>query len=142
MTKAYIAVLIVIAAIAFGAIWHTKAPSAFAPGGAQGPAAGTSVTVEALLGQSVEALGEIITPKKVIEDSRCASDVQCIWAGTVRVDGTVRGGMGEGTLTFELDKMNTTEVNEITLVDVKPYPLSTHEIRADEYIFTFVVTRR
>lgn len=110
--------------------------------GTQTPAAGTSVTVQTRLGQSVEALGEIITPKTVLEDSRCPSDVQCIWAGTVRVEGVVQGGMGEGSLTFELDKMNTTEVNEITLVGVEPYPMSTDEIRGEEYVLTFVVTRR
>ncbi len=111
-------------------------------GSTQTPQAGESETVEARLGQSVTVLGETITPKKVLDDSRCPSDVQCIWAGTVRVEGTVLGGMGEGQLTFELDKESTTEVNSIKLVDVKPYPLSTHDIADSEYIFTFEVTRR
>lgn len=106
------------------------------------PAPGTKVTVSAKLGESVTALGETITPVKVLEDSRCPSDVQCIWAGTVRVDGTAQGGMGLGQLTFELGKMNTTEVNSITLVDVKPYPKSTTTIADEDYVFTFEVVRR
>ncbi len=106
------------------------------------PAPGTKVTVTTTLGKSVVALGETITPRKVLEDSRCPIDVQCIWAGTVRVDGTVAGGMGLGQLTFELGKTATTEVNAITLVKVEPVKTSTGSIKDGDYRFTFEVIRR
>ncbi len=110
--------------------------------GESGIVSGTKVTVMVKLGKSVEALGETIEPLKVVQDSRCPRDVQCIWAGTVQLEVQVLGGMGPGTLTLELGKPGTTEVNEITLTDVKPAPKSTVDIADSDYIFTFEVTRR
>ena len=107
-----------------------------------GIVSGTKVMVMVKIGKSVEALGETIEPLKVLQDSRCPVDVQCIWAGTVQIEVRVVGGMGPGTLTLELGKPGTTEVNQITLVDVKPAPKSTVDIAESDYIFTFEVIRR
>jgi hypothetical protein len=106
------------------------------------PASGTKVVVTAKLGEQVEALGETITPVKVLDDSRCPRDVQCVWAGTLHLDATVRSGMGLGRLTFELGKTSTTEVNSITLISVTPSPMSTTVIGERDYEFTFEVIRR
>lgn len=107
-----------------------------------GPVSGTKVVVTAKLGEQVEAFGETITPVKVLDDSRCPRDVQCVWAGTLHLDATVRGSMGLGRLTFELGKTSTTEVNSITLVRVIPSPVSTTAINQSDYEFTFEVIRR
>lgn len=37
------------------------------------------------IGQSVIISGIKVTPIKVVEDSRCPSDVQCVWAGRIVV---------------------------------------------------------
>lgn len=106
------------------------------------PAPGTKVTVQAKVNQPVEALGEVIIVRKVIEDSRCPEDVQCVWAGTVKIEAVIRGGMGDGQLTLELGKMGTTEVNAFTLKAVSPNTKSTATIAQSDYVFTFEVVRR
>jgi hypothetical protein len=103
---------------------------------------GDTVTVSARLNQSVTALGETITPLEVIDDSRCPTDVQCIWAGTVHVRAIVISGMGTGTIVLELGKPSTTEVNTITLENVEPAKNSKLPTQASDYRFTFKVVRR
>lgn len=106
------------------------------------PRAGDTITVTARIGQSVTALGETITPLEVLDDSRCPIDVQCIWAGTVHLRATVKGGMGTASITFELGKSITTEVNTITLDNVEPAKDSKTGITTGDYRFTFKVVRR
>lgn len=106
------------------------------------PQKGDTVTVTAKLGNGTVALGEIITPISIVEDSRCPTDVQCVWAGTVRVKGTIRGGMGVGDVTFELGKTVTSEVNAVTLVSVRPTKTSATDIPPSDYVFEFKVVRR
>lgn len=64
-------------------------------------------SVSVNLGKTVELNGLKVTPVKIVENSLCPKDVQCIWAGTVivktrfeRVDGY--GGVKE--LDVELNK--------------------------------------
>ncbi len=62
----------------------------------------------ARLGQTVRVDGPSVTPIALLEDSRCAPGVQCIWAGRVRV--RVRIGLGAGRRTRYATK-------ELTLLD-------------------------
>lgn len=57
--------------------------------------------VTAGLGQSVRVGGVEVRPLEVLEDSRCPQDVDCVWAGTIRVKVRV-GGVGEPVM--ELDR--------------------------------------
>jgi hypothetical protein len=101
-----------------------------------------AVTVEARLNQKVIAIAEGITPLEVIEDSRCAIDVQCIQAGTVRVRVRIEGGMGTATETFSLNGTITTETEAITLVAVRPENESGKQIASKDYRFVFRVSKR
>ncbi len=103
---------------------------------------GDTMTVTAHVGQSVRALGETLTPIRVVGDSRCPADVQCIWAGTVHVSVAIASGSGDSDMTFELGKVGTTEVNTIALTAVAPTKNSKQEIASGDYVFTFTVTRR
>jgi hypothetical protein len=110
------------------------------------PAATTTqntATVTLKLGERKEVLGIFITPVSIVEDSRCAADVQCIWAGTVKVKMKVESGMGIGDLTLEQGALGTTETEEIILTEVSPYPQhgSTKILDAD-YRLTFKLTKR
>lgn len=75
-----------------------------------------------------------ITPIAIAEDSRCPSDVQCIWAGKTRVLFTVKTPTLNG-FGLELEEGKTKSVNEwvVTLVKVLPYPVSTHKTADGEY---------
>lgn len=42
--------------------------------------------------------GLVVRPLEVIEDSRCAANVQCVWAGRLRVRASVNGAERELTL--------------------------------------------
>lgn len=94
------------------------------------------------IGKEVSGLDVAITPIAVTEDSRCPSDVQCIWAGTVKVRVNVRSGLGASAMTFELNKPITTEAEQITLLDVSPQPKAGIKINDSEYLFRFEVAKR
>jgi hypothetical protein len=54
-------------------------------------------TVEVRLGGTARLGGVAVRPIAVIEDSRCPSDVHCVWAGRLRLRAAV-SGMGEAEL--------------------------------------------
>lgn len=84
---------------------------------AAGAAAGA---VEARLGETVR-LGDVsVRPIAVVEDSRCPADVQCVWAGRLRLRAAL-SGVGETELVlgeaFALPSGGT-----LTLVAAAPAP--------------------
>lgn len=85
----------------------------------------------------------------VTEDSRCPSDVVCIWAGQVTVLVNVLKDdqdMGNLSLTDQAgnEALNTKTFDNysIKLVKVDPYPISTEKIELADYIATFVVAKK
>lgn len=100
------------------------------------------VSLQTRIGQEVSALGVRITPLKVLEDSRCPTDVQCIWAGTVRVQARLISGLGEAIQEFKLGEPITTEAEKITLEHVLPNPTAGVKIKDSEYLFHFEVLKR
>jgi hypothetical protein len=94
------------------------------------------------LGQEVGILGVVVTPQEVKEDSRCPADVQCIQAGTVKVRAFLRSGLGTADEVFELNKPITTEVEEVTLVQVEPQNLAGKPIVNRDYVFYFQIRKR
>ncbi|MBN2635222.1 MAG: hypothetical protein JXR61_03055 [Prolixibacteraceae bacterium] len=69
-----------------------------------------------------------------INDSRCPSDVVCIWQGMVTVKIVVEKPVSE---TIELNSYNNTTDTlanySLELMDVLPYPVSTQTTEMDEY---------
>ena len=53
---------------------------------------GDSILLKTRLNESAGGLGIRVTPLEILEDSRCASDVVCIQAGTVRLRASVQSG--------------------------------------------------
>lgn len=82
------------------------------------------------------------------EDSRCPSDVVCIWEGQVRIILRV-GKTGEEKQEVEVisraghGDLARSRFGEYTihLTAVDPYPVSTDRIALDDYVITLVVTR-
>lgn len=104
------------------------------------PASGDTVTVS--LGKSGGVNGVTITPREVLEDSRCPTDVQCIQAGRVRLRATLAAGMGTADQTFIVGEPITTEAEAVTLLAVVPAKVSTKQIAPSEYRFTFKVVKQ
>ncbi len=75
-----------------------------------------------------------IKPIEVVEDSRCPQDVQCIWAGTLRVRTEIVSGLGKSEMVIELGQSITTEAEEVSLTEATLGP--------EDYKFTFAVTKR
>lgn len=78
-----------------------------------------------------------IIPREIVEDSRCASDVQCIQAGTVRIKADVVYKGATTTQTIKLDTPLSFGASSVTMNQVLPAPISTKKILPAEYSFTF-----
>jgi hypothetical protein len=77
----------------------------------------------------------------VNEDSRCPSDVMCVWAGNAAVEIGVSFGMGP-TTRYVLNTIGDPAFVDvggyrITLIDLQPYPVSTSRIPPASYLATF-----
>jgi len=82
----------------------------------------------------------------VTEDSRCASDVQCPWAGRATIVVNIfknEQNLGAFSLSTEGGFVTNATFDEysITLVEVEPYPTSKQTIALSEYIVTLVVSK-
>lgn len=75
-----------------------------------------------------------------INDSRCASDVTCVWEGEARISLELRNN---GVYTFELStlepKIDTVDNIIFRLVEVDPYPVSTVQLELDDYVIKLEV---
>lgn len=97
----------------------------------------------AKLNQRVFNQGIYITPLKVISDSRCATGVTCIWAGTVSLSvklESLNSPSENKEVTLTLENWVTFAGHRIDLKSVTPYPNMNDSITPDEYKFTFFVT--
>jgi hypothetical protein len=69
-----------------------------------------------------------------MQDSRCPSDVVCIWQGealvTIDVESPVEGKLTLSTFDNQLDTLGNFSFE---LVEVLPYPVSTKIIKLEEY---------
>lgn len=78
----------------------------------------------------------------IVEDSRCPSSTDCVWAGRfianmtmTREDGSTRNFM------VQLDKPITVFGYSVQLTDVRPYPTEGKTIPAKDYVITLAVER-
>ncbi len=82
-----------------------------------------------------------------IEDSRCPTDVTCVWEGEITLHLNLKKG-GDKSKETNL-KLRTSQSSEISfesysifLSKVEPYPISTKEITKDTYTSTLVVKQK
>ena len=93
---------------------------------------------ELKLNQYVEFTDEklTITFLDILEDSRCPTDVTCVWQGMTSLSFNMSQVINAKFILNTLDK-NTEIVfdkYQVELIDVKPYPISTTPIKNDDYI--------
>ncbi|HSB83693.1 MAG TPA: hypothetical protein VLD64_04335, partial [Nitrosarchaeum sp.] len=82
-----------------------------------------------------------ITFLEVSEDSRCPADVTCVWAGMANLKFSISQDQ-EKEITLSSNNIATVfDKYQIQLIDVKPYPVSTKTIKAEDYIAILKVTK-
>jgi len=77
-----------------------------------------------------------------IEDSRCPSDVTCVWEGRASVTLRIYNQTQYQSIILTTNETPTFRMGsyEITLIDVLPYPVSTKDI-TEEYVATISISK-
>ncbi len=83
-----------------------------------------------------------VTLLRVTEDSRCAPDVTCVWAGTLKAEFQVVARGKTSTTMIELGKSVAINNLTLTIVSASPYPKSTKQIAPDEYRLTLSAQKK
>ena len=102
----------------------------------------TSTMIRTTMGQVMTGLNVSITPREIVSDSRCPSDVQCIWAGTVEVRAAAATKVSHGEHVWKLGEPRVFGDFLITLVEVTPAPKAGEEIADSSYRFVFEVKKK
>jgi outer membrane lipoprotein SlyB len=90
----------------------------------------------ARMGETVRVGAMMVTPQSVIEDSRCPTGTQCVWAGRVRIVARVDGADAE----LVLGEAKPLAQGRLTLVEVYPAKPKDSTLYPDEYRFGFSAT--
>lgn len=83
----------------------------------------------------------------VRDDSRCPSDVTCVWAGNARVQLLATNGRETKTITLNSNISAPSPADgsfagyTVKLVNLNPYPLSKRRIAPGGYVVRLVVTQ-
>ncbi|WP_267125723.1 hypothetical protein [Xanthomonas sacchari] len=101
-----------------------------------GPVANQSIEGPVRLGEIAAVDGPRVRPDRVMEDSRCPADVQCIQAGRLVVRATVLGGGWSKELDLTLGVPVHVADGMLTLVGATPVPIAS-ETAASDARFTF-----
>lgn len=115
----------------------TLAACAVIPANPANPAEPETSLAWAALGQRVYVDGPQVTPLEVLEDSRCPADVQCVWAGQVRIRATIHLGSGDTSAELTSGKPMAVADGTLELVEVKPATSSKATIAPGDYRFGF-----
>ena len=93
------------------------------------------------LGQSVRVGAVTVTPKSVVEDSRCPIDARCVWAGRLvvktQIEGRTREGAWRDAADMRLGETYGTHGQVIALISGEPAKTTEHETQPTEYRFTY-----
>jgi len=95
--------------------------------------------ITANIGVSILNGGVYITPLKVLSDSRCPEDVQCIWAGEVRILARISDGKEVREVTLVESTTFEFQGKIIELTGVRPSAHSKKIIKSNDYLFEFSV---
>ncbi|MBI5134266.1 MAG: hypothetical protein HZA81_02685 [Candidatus Taylorbacteria bacterium] len=145
--NSWIAVVVIVILIVLG-IFMFRSDDAAAPGEGDAtstPLSGTTTVrpygqVTLKLGETAAFRGITFRPTSIIEDSRCPQDVQCIQAGTVRVN--VESELDSGVTRQDaigLNATSTIDTFRISLVRAEPATSAGKTIPNSDYRLTFEV---
>jgi hypothetical protein len=89
------------------------------------------------LGQPVRVGDLVVTPKKLVEDSRCPMNARCIWAGRVVVTTRIVGPNFSDTADVTLGEPFGTHGKMLALVSVRPDKMAGAETQPMDYRFVY-----
>lgn len=94
------------------------------------------------VGQRARFGAVVVTPIRVVEDSRCPAGVQCIQAGTVRVAARIADGRARRQAVLTLGRpLRLGSGRWLTLAAVCPPPRPPQATRRPAYLLTFTLGR-
>lgn len=92
------------------------------------------------VGQMVFINGVKITLNKVVQDSRCPADVQCIEAGAINTNVTLQSSTDKETRNMPSDEVPISfDSYKISIEKINPPRMSGSEVNQKDYIITFRV---
>ncbi|MCA1590152.1 MAG: hypothetical protein LC730_01990 [Acidobacteria bacterium] len=106
----------------------------------------TAQTVRVQINQERQTLhGLTVKFLQLVEDSRCPSDTNCVWAGNAKIKIAIRKANG-ASKTFEMNtgvKPQSIAYGRyrIKLTDLTPHPRSNIRINRNGYVATFMIRR-
>lgn len=89
------------------------------------------------IGESVDVGGPKVTPMALLEDSRCPADVQCVWAGRVRIRARVDLESGYAVRAITMAEPVKIAGGTLELAETEPARASQDKIPAADYRFGF-----
>lgn len=94
----------------------------------------------AKINQKIMIFGVAITPLRVVDDSRCPSGVNCVWAGNINISVKIENDTLSKETILGLNQGYTLGDKEITFTSVLPAARQT-SIPQNEYFFNFSVSK-
>lgn len=91
----------------------------------------------ARLSETVYVDGPSVTPIRVLEDSRCPRDTECVWAGQARIAARIALGNGEDTREMTMGEPIRIANGALELVETYPEARADRTIHPSEYRFGF-----
>ena len=91
----------------------------------------------ARIGETAYVDGPEVTPLALLEDSRCPSDAQCVWAGRVRISARIDLGSASETHELTLGTPLSVADGSLELRKVTPPPKADKAIAPSDYRFGF-----
>lgn len=92
------------------------------------------------IGASASVNGVTITPRRIVEDSRCPIDAICVQEGRVIAEVALAHGEASETATLISGETYSFEDHSITLTEVSPSRLAADAPAQGEYLLTFSVS--
>ncbi len=90
------------------------------------------------LDQPVAVAGIVLTPKRVVTDSRCPINARCVWAGEIIVETRVDGAGWRETVPMKLGEPEGVRGYILNLVSAEPGQMAgADSIRPEDYRFAY-----
>ena len=91
----------------------------------------------ARLGQATRVGALVVTPRAIVEDSRCPINARCVWAGRAIVRTEIAGAGRRETRDLTLGERVMTHGVPLALTSVEPGKLAGAETRPIDYVMGF-----